>query len=238
MRPILLSELDELLPGSGLLGERLDALGVPSVRVQAWSGALAGVRARDHSGIAALGGNQHAWDEDGHPYLATERELLAEAVDHDVPVLGVCLGAQLLARVLGGEVRQGPSPEIGWLEVSPAEAARSDPLFAHLVEPVGVFQWHLDELVVPDDATLLASSELYPCQAFRRARAWGLQFHPEVGADLFEQWIVNHPGACARHGIDEGRLRAEVRAGSANAASTAFRERLFDAFIAVAERQG
>lgn len=237
VRPLLVIEQEVRLEGLGLLGRRLDACGVPYRRFRTWEHAFAEVELDDYSGVVPLGGNAHAWDEDGHGYLRHERELLEQAVERGVPVLGICLGAQLLARVLGAQVRSTGIHEYGWLEIRPTEHARGDPLFGHLGGPVGVYQWHMDAFEIPPGAVRLAESELLPNQAFRYGSAWGVQFHPEVDVETFEVWFGNHRAEAAELGIEEAPLREAVAAGHER--DLAWRSRLFDAFAALArDRDG
>jgi GMP synthase-like glutamine amidotransferase len=228
MKPILVIEQDPQLEGSGLLGERLAALELPFRSLQVWKEELADVRVRDYSGIAPLGGNAHAWSEAEYPFLVEERRLLGEAVAEGLPVLAICLGAQVLARALGAEVGPVVAPEVGWLSVEPTVAAADDPLFAHVDGAVGVFQWHQDGFELPEDAVRLASSAQHPNQAFRVRNAWGVQFHPEVEYATFAGWIANAPGSSEAYGIDEAVLHEDVRRGAAE--TKAWRSRLFDAF--------
>jgi GMP synthase (glutamine-hydrolysing) len=232
VKPILVIEQDELLPGVGLLGERLTELGVPFRRLQTWNEDLAGLHARDFAAVVPLGGAMHAWDDHAFPFLREEVRLLGEAVEEQIPVLGVCLGAQLLARALGARVGPGERHEIGWLGVTPTGDAAGDPLFAHARGTQTVYQWHLDGFELPGGAVHLASSERFPCQAFRFGSAWGVQFHPEVDLATFELWYGNHPGAAAAHGVDEDVLFEAVRRGDGDRDSFAFRAGLFDAFAA------
>ena len=232
MRPVLVIEQDERLEGLGVLGERLAEAGVPHRRFQAWREAMAPLRAADFAGIVAMGGNMHAWDVAAFPFLGDEGRLLAEEVETDVPVLGICLGAQVLARSLGAEVRPGETAEIGWLEVETTAAGSADPLLGDAGRRIGVMQWHVDVFDLPRGATLLATSEASRHQAFRLGRAWGVQFHPEVDAAQFEVWFARHRQEAAELGLDEAGLLDEVRTGSGGSAR--FRERLFDAFLGVA----
>ena len=110
MKPILAIEQDPTLPGLGLLGRVVRGRGLPITSAHAWEGDLDGARATDYAGIVPLGGSMHSWDEERLPYLGRQRELLREAVDEGVPVLGICLGGQLLARALGAEVRPAERP--------------------------------------------------------------------------------------------------------------------------------
>lgn len=138
-------------------------------------------------GVVAMGGPMGADALGEHPELADEREWLAEAVRRDMPVLGICLGAQLLARALGAEVRPGARPEIGFAELRVSDPA--DPLIGALAPSTVVFHWHADVFDLPPGARSLASSAATEHQAFRVGVAWGLLFHPEADADLVESWL-------------------------------------------------
>ena len=143
---------------------------------------------RDFPAIVVMGGPMGAYDEQDHPWLAREKRLLREAVDADVPVWGVCLGAQLLASALGARVYRGDQPEVGVLAVQLTAAAAQDPVFGEAPSSFPSLQWHGDTFELPDGATLLASSPAYPHQAFRLGRSYGLQFHLEVPLELATEW--------------------------------------------------
>jgi GMP synthase (glutamine-hydrolysing) len=146
-------------------------------------------------GLVVMGGPMGVSDTDSHPYLADELELLANAVAADRPVLGVCLGAQLLAAALGGTVYRGAQLEIGPGTVTLSAAGRSDPVLGAAGRAeLPVVHWHQDTFELPADAVRLAGSDLYPNQAFRvGARAYGLQFHVEVDRALAEGWREHLP---------------------------------------------
>ena len=142
----------------------------------------------DLAGLVVMGGPMGADDDARHPGLAAERALLARAVDADVPVLGVCLGMQLLARALGAVVHAGHGTEIGF---APVEVVADDPVLRPLGPMPTVLHWHSDAADLPEGATLLARSALTPVQAFRAGSALGLQFHLELDAPDLEAWLVS-----------------------------------------------
>jgi GMP synthase (glutamine-hydrolysing) len=142
-------------------------------------------------GLVVMGGPMGAHDDAAHPNLPGERALLAAAVEHQLPVLGVCLGAQLLAAALGARVHRGPALEVGLGEV---EVVVDDPLLGAAGSRLPAMHWHHDTFDLPADGVWLARSEIYPHQAFRVGdRAWGLQFHVEVDADLAAAWAPHLP---------------------------------------------
>jgi GMP synthase-like glutamine amidotransferase len=144
---------------------------------------------RAYAGIVVMGGVMGAYDDEIHPWLAPEKRLIGEAVRAGTPYWGVCLGAQLLAASLGARVTPGPRAELGVLPVAlTAEAAR-DPVFAGAPPSFATLQWHRDTYELPPGATRLARSELYEQQAFAVGRAYALQFHLEVTAELAAEWM-------------------------------------------------
>jgi GMP synthase-like glutamine amidotransferase len=143
---------------------------------------------REFPAIVVMGGPMGAYDEAEHPWLAGEKRLLREAVEADVPVWGVCLGAQLLASALGARVYRGDRPEVGLLPVHLTPESADDPVFGDAPGSFPTLQWHGDSFDLPDGATLLASSPAYPHQAFRVGRSYGLQFHIEVPLELATEW--------------------------------------------------
>ncbi len=165
-----------------------------------------------YQGVICLGGEMSALDDLDHPWLADIRKLLSNAVAQRLPVLAICLGAQLLAAATGGQVRRGPAgPEVGVLLVAKRDAAGMDPLFADLPFTPDVLQFHTDEVhLLPPGAEQLAASPKYPNQAFRvGTSAYGLQFHIETTPEIVLNWAAKDPdsAACARpHHFDQDFL--------------------------------
>ena len=148
------------------------------------------------AGVIVLGGEMGVYQTERYPYLDRVRAFMKETVAAGVPLLGICLGGQLLAQVLGGEVRS-PSPhgEKGSHPVRLTGAGRLDPLFRGVPDPFSAFQLHNDSFAPPPSALLLADSAACPAQAFRFAEnAYGVQFHPEVDRAIVARWSELSPG--------------------------------------------
>jgi GMP synthase-like glutamine amidotransferase len=169
--------------------------------------------------IVSLGSEFAAFD-DSIPWLEREKRLLADATEGDVPILGVCFGGQLLARVLGGEGYRGEQSEIGWLPVR-----SEDPL---LVPEGPWFQWHFDTFSPPPGAELIADSPAGP-QAFRIGRSLGLQFHPEVTPEIMDAWVVAYRHELDQEGVDPDGLLAETHRRAPESRRLAWQ--LFDSFL-------
>jgi GMP synthase (glutamine-hydrolysing) len=144
---------------------------------------------RPYDGIVVMGGAMGAYDEALHPWLGPEKRLIAEAVRAGTPYWGVCLGAQLLAASLGAHVAPGPRAELGVLPVALTGEAGQDPVFAGAPPSFATLQWHRDTYELPPGAVRLAGSQLYEQQAFVVGRAYALQFHLEVTAELAAEWM-------------------------------------------------
>jgi GMP synthase (glutamine-hydrolysing) len=140
------------------------------------------------AGAVVMGGPMNVDELDRFPALAAEREWLAEAVRRELPVLGICLGAQLLARALGAAVRVGEGKEIGFAPVEVSDP--DDPVLGGLAPASDVLHWHGDVFDLPEGAQSLASSALTEHQAFRSGSAWGVLFHPEADFALVEAWLA------------------------------------------------
>lgn len=191
--------------GPGRLGDWLTASGLDLDVVRPDLGAELPALS-DYDGLVVLGGPQAAYDPPAtSPYLEPVMSLLRRAVADQVPTLGVCLGGQLLARALGGVVRNGGrGPEIGAHLVAKRDVAAEDPVFRAVPFTPDVIQWHYDEIAeLPPSAVLLASSPAYPNQAFRVGeRAWGLQFHIETTPEMVAHWAEQDREQATALGLD------------------------------------
>jgi GMP synthase (glutamine-hydrolysing) len=165
------------------------------------------------SGAVVMGGPMNVDEVERYPALATEREWLAEAASAEMPILGICLGAQLVARALGAEVRAGEGPEIGFAPVEIHDP--TDPIVGALAPRTTVLHWHGDVFDLPADAVSLASSARTKHQAFGRGNAWGLLFHAEADLELIDKWLAEpsmRDEAAAALGTDaSATLRRQAR---------------------------
>jgi len=143
-----------------------------------------------YNGLIVLGGPMNVDQAKRFPHLTTEIEAIREALARGIPILGICLGAQLLAAALGANVRPNSVREIGWYPLHPTADAAVDPLCRHLGDRQHVFQWHAYTFDLPPGAVHLASTPACPNQAFRFGdRAYGLQFHLEADEHLIQRWL-------------------------------------------------
>ena len=143
---------------------------------------------RPFDAIVAMGGPMSVNDDADLPWLADEKRAIGEAVRAGKPYWGVCLGVQLLAASLGARVYPGTQPEVGLLPVDLTDEGRADPVFGPVQRDLLTLQWHGDTFDLPAGAMRLASSPAYANQAFRFERAYGVQFHLEVSAEMAREW--------------------------------------------------
>jgi GMP synthase (glutamine-hydrolysing) len=216
---------------SGVFGEVVRERGH---RLEEWSLAWGTPPPRpvdDYGAVLVFGGSMHADQDDRHPWLREETLFLQRLLDLHMPVLGVCLGAQLLARAAHAPVTPAPEPEIGWYDLELTTEARHDPIFTALPRTFTAFEWHYYTYGVPAGAVELARSSVCT-QAFRLGDAWGVQFHPEVTDATIASWIAEGPHEllCPRDEL-EAQTRERLPAWSQLGRS------LCGAFCAVAERR-
>ncbi len=144
----------------------------------------------EYSGVVLMGGSISANDGDKLKFIADELKMIPQAIQLRLPILGVCLGAQLIAKALGAKVTRGPQKEIGWYPLTLAPASNKDPIFGMLPSPAVLFQWHGETFDIPSGGMRLAGSALYINQAFRYMdRVYGLQFHPEMTDSMLRNWV-------------------------------------------------
>jgi GMP synthase-like glutamine amidotransferase len=177
------------------------------------------VDTRDYDLIVSLGSEFAAFDDD-KPFVVREVRVLREAVDDDVPVLGLCFGGQVLARVLGGEGFRVEKGEIGWLPVRTADKA--------LVPEGPWFQWHFDSFTVPPGAKVVAETDVGP-QAFVAGRSLGLQFHPEVTTQIMDDWVRVYRHELDADGVDPDALLEETKRLAAESRDRAMQ--LFERYL-------
>ena len=176
----------------GLLAERCDADGHELVEWIPGAGEPMPAPPTEFDAVAVFGGGMNVRDADRLPWMRAEVELLRDALQLDVPVLGVCLGAQLLATAAGAEIRRSPSPEIGWFDVARCFEGERDPIFAGLPARFLAYEWHSYAFALPAGSVELARSAACP-QAFRLGEtAWGVQFHPEVVPEIVREWALDY----------------------------------------------
>ncbi|SPH17760.1 GMP synthase [glutamine-hydrolyzing] [Defluviimonas aquaemixtae] len=200
----------------GLLGQALDEAGIEVEVFRPRDGCPLPTNPAIHDALIVLGGEQSALDDALHPYLPALSRLMRVWGETGRAVLGICLGAQLLARGYGAENRLGAAKEFGWRQIRPTGDGRADPVLSAAGAEFPIFQWHSDTFVLPDGAKLLATNADVANQAFRLGRAtYGIQFHFEAGRDIVAEWTEQfaeateqmrpgwgaiHTAEAARHG--------------------------------------
>jgi GMP synthase (glutamine-hydrolysing) len=171
----------------GWIGDALDANGIPHEYADLYASIQSQAAVGEANALIFLGGSMSANDD--LPYIHREIQYIKEAIHHGRPVLGVCLGAQLIAKALGARVYRNAVKEIGWAPMTFTDAGRRDPLFAGLSASETIFHWHGETFDLPSGSERLAASADCPNQAFRLGdRVYGLQFHLEVTPDMIAQW--------------------------------------------------
>ena len=174
----------------GFFAEVLDKQGAEYRVVRLFHGETPTENWEQVKALIILGGPMHVGEEESFPFLRWEKRIIRAAIDEAVPILGVCLGAQLIAATLGTAIFHGAVKEIGWTPISITPHGQVDSLLGYLPETATVFQWHGDGFELPTGAIRLASSVNYHNQAFRVGKSiYGLQFHLEVTPRTIERWI-------------------------------------------------
>lgn len=202
-----------------LVGQWLKEIGFEIQVITAFSGAeVPDVVPTGICAVIPMGGSMSATDDEVAPWLPAERSLLADAVNRNIPIFAICLGAQLLAAATDGEVARADTGEIGLHSITFNEIAKNDPVFESVTKlfPIPVTQWHEDLVSkLPSSATVLASSELCPNQVYRIGdNIYAVQFHPEVDGDLVQEWEVHADNAfksSGRSGVAKRFMKLKAR---------------------------
>jgi GMP synthase-like glutamine amidotransferase len=195
----VLSIVHELDAGTGVFGE-----------FPTWVPSAQPAPSDDLDALMIFGGSMHVDQNDGHTWLDPEKEFIREHLERGTPILGVCLGSQLLAEAAGARPYRMPEPEIGWYEIEITEAGAADPVVGPLAPSVELFEWHHYAAPLPPGAVELARTAA-SVQAFRieRRPAWGLQFHAEVTRENLMGWLDGWEEAeAAATDLDPEAIRA------------------------------
>jgi GMP synthase (glutamine-hydrolysing) len=183
-----------------------------------------------YDAVLVFGGSMHPDQDEQFGWLDHEARFLGGVLELGVPALGVCLGAQLVARAAGAAVRPAAAPEVGWFEIELTPAGLDDPVLGTLPRRTHAFQWHHYTYEVPQGAQELARSEA-ATQAFRLGRAWGIQFHAEATRAMIDDWLREDPDDVA----DPELLREQTRDRIATWNDQG--RRLCEAFLAAAANE-
>ncbi len=169
-----------------------------------------------YAGLIIMGGPQSVYEEDTFPYLRAEKRLARQAIDNNLPLIGVCLGSQIIADVLGSEVRPGPAPEIGWKPVTRSIEITADPILSPLPETFTPLHWHGDVYDLPSGATPVGASEMTPIQGFTYGETtYALLFHLEMTEPQIADMAALFPEDIRRGGLSPETLLSQTPARAA-----------------------
>lgn len=176
--------------GPGILGDFLDRRGWERQTIRLYRGEMIPADWETYHVMIVMGGPMNVYEEDTYPFLATETQVIGQGLRNGHPVLGFCLGVQLMAKACGGEVFKGQEKEIGWYPVRLTAGGMSDPLLKSFPDEFIIFQWHGDTYHLPQGAVRLVDSQHYPNQAMRIGHmSYGFQFHFEITRDMITEWL-------------------------------------------------
>ena len=191
--------------GPGMLAKSFEDAGWSLVTVELGKGDALPEHLDGFAAVVLLGGPMNVYQEEAYPFLRDEDRFIKEVLKEEIPFLGICLGAQLLAKACNAPVMKAVQKEMGWYTVDLTQKGRQDRLFRQLKGPVTVFQWHEDTFEVPDGGSLLCVSDVVRNQAFRIGScAYALQFHVEASFDMVSTWMKGESKADAERILRDG----------------------------------
>ena len=200
--------------GLGTLEDAIESRGMEYHYIHLYNNDKAPQNLDAYSALIVLGGPMNVYETEKYPFLIDEERLVREAISKSIAVLGLCLGAQLIAKTAGARVFAGRKKEIGWYPVSLTNDALDDTLFTGFKKDMTVFQWHGDTFDVPSGAKRMAASELFPNQAFKLSeKIIALQFHLEVTEEAVYQWMQEYQEELngLKGSIDPEKIRIETK---------------------------
>jgi GMP synthase (glutamine-hydrolysing) len=210
----------------GVIAEALASAALAWQYVRAFAGQPIPSDMKGAGGLVIMGGPMGVYEQDRYPFLREEMRLIEAAIKQGKPVLGVCLGSQLLAATLGAKVTKGPGREIGWYPVRQRTAARDDRLFRDVPQSFVALHWHGDVFEFPAGAVALASSDKTECQAFRYGdKAYGLVFHIESTAEIVAGMVGAFAAELEEAAVDGEKIAADAERylpGLSSVAETVF----------------
>jgi len=176
--------------GLGIIEKALRQKGIGADFIKIFKGERIPREINGYDGLIVLGGPMGVYEADVYPFIKDELMLIKNTLKNDIPILGICLGSQLLAKAAGADVYKGKKKEIGWYKVELTDEGKRDGLFIGLPEEFTALQWHGDTFDIPENSKRLALSELFPHQIIKVGKnAYGLQFHLEVTEEMIKEWI-------------------------------------------------
>ncbi|CAA2141986.1 type 1 glutamine amidotransferase [Hyphomicrobium sp. ghe19] len=206
MLPVLIVQNDPQ-EGAGSLATLMAKRGLSQFIVQGFNAPYAELTPERFSALIILGGAQSAYETEAYPYLEREMALVTAFMSADKPIAGFCLGAQILAAALGGDVCAGAQKEIGWYDLTLRDEAADDPLLKGHPKTLLSYHFHGDVIRHIPNGIVLASSEMTPWQTFRHGqKAYGFQYHAEVNRSLLADMCRNNESYLAANGIDADAL--------------------------------
>lgn len=195
----------------GIIADALTGRDISAHSIRPFAGERVPKSMGEAAGLVVMGGPMGVHEQAEYPFLSDEIRLIKSALEQEKPVLGVCLGSQLLASALGARVRKGSQKEIGWHAVTLTEAAPRDALWQAVASPFTAYHWHGDVFDLPHGAESLAASALTDCQAYRYSRnVYGFLFHMEATPQIVTDMVAAFAGELREESIEAHAILAGI----------------------------